>query len=84
VDELHTDGNALGGVLQEIFAAEMTSAQRTCRSCRQTHAVGAHRLYASAGFVLRCPNCGDLAAIIATCPGEYRVTLVGTWSVARA
>jgi hypothetical protein len=27
------DGNAIGGLLTEIFAAEMTSAQTTCAAC---------------------------------------------------
>lgn len=79
--EFHTDGNAIAGVLWEIFAAEVTAATRDCQSCGQRHAIGAHRLYKSAGLVLRCPSCGDIAAAIATVAGEHRITLFGVWSV---
>jgi hypothetical protein len=82
--ELHTDGNAIAGLLQEIFATEMTTAIRKCQSCRQRHAIGEHRLYTGAGLVLRCPNCGDIAAAIGTHPDEYRVSLFGAWGVERA
>jgi predicted RNA-binding Zn-ribbon protein involved in translation (DUF1610 family) len=73
---LHTDGNAIAGVLEEIFGVEMTATMRVCQSCGQERAIGSHRLYRGAGLVLRCPNCGDLAAVIVT----SRVKLFGTWS----
>ena len=66
---LHTDGNAIAGVLEEIFGVEVTATMRVCQSCGQEHAIGAHRLY-----------CGDIAAAIATKQDEYRVKLFGTWS----
>jgi hypothetical protein len=45
--------------------------------------VGAHRLYRGAGYVLRCPGCGDLAAVIAALPDRNVISLHGTWSIAR-
>jgi Zn finger protein HypA/HybF involved in hydrogenase expression len=78
---MHTDGNAIAGVLREIFGVEVTAESRTCQSCTQTWAIGAHRLYTGAGYVLRCPNCGDMAATIVDQGGEYRVALMGAWSV---
>jgi uncharacterized Zn finger protein len=78
---MHKDGNAIAGVLEEVFAVEVTAETRTCQSCGQTNAIGAHRLYESAGFVLRCPSCGDIGAAIATVPGQARITLFGSWSV---
>jgi hypothetical protein len=83
IEELHTDGNALAGVLQEMFATEMTTAGRTCQSCHNDNPIGAHLLYRSAGFVLRCPSCGDIAACIAVLPDRYAVSLRGTWQMAR-
>jgi hypothetical protein len=80
---LHTDGNAIAGLLQEVFVEEVTAAERVCQSCRQDHPIGAHRLYTGAGFVLRCPSCGDLAACIAVLPDRNVITLHGTWSLAR-
>jgi Family of unknown function (DUF6510) len=57
MDELRLDGNAAAGELREVFAAEMTTAVGTCRSCGAVDAVGAVHLYVAAGLVLRCPHC---------------------------
>ena len=78
-EDRHTDGNAIAGLLQEMFVPEMTSAMRACQSCRSRTPIGAHRLYQGAGLVLRCANCGDLAACIAARPAGHAVTLYGTW-----
>jgi hypothetical protein len=49
-DALVVDGNAVAGLLAEIFGgAEMTGAVRGCGSCGQRHAVGKHRLYRGRG-----------------------------------
>jgi hypothetical protein len=76
---MHTDGNAIAGVLEEIFAREMTGTERVCQSCRARRAVGEHPLYRGAGHVLRCPNCGDVAACVVTLPDSYAVSIRGTW-----
>jgi uncharacterized protein DUF6510 len=81
---LHTDGNAIAGLLQEVFVAEVTAAGRVCQSCGQDNPIGAHRLYRGAGLVLRCPACGDLAACIAVLPDRNVISLHGTWSLARS
>jgi len=74
-----TDGNGIGGLLQEIFAAEPTTAERICQSCRARHPTGAHRAYTSAGIVLRCPTCGDVAIRVADAPGRRLVEFRGVW-----
>jgi hypothetical protein len=79
---LHTDGNEVAGILQEVFVAEVTAAGRVCQSCRQDHPIGAHRLYHGAGLVLRCPACGDLAATVAVRPDRHVISLHGTWTLA--
>jgi hypothetical protein len=84
VENLHTDGNEVAGMLQEVFVAEVTAAGRVCQSCRQDHPIGAHPLYRGAGLVLRCPGCGDLAACIAVHPDRNVISLHGTWSLARS
>ena len=81
VTELWLDGNALAGVFAETFGAELTRAPRRCASCGQVNALGAHRLYLGAGFVLRCPACGDLAAQIALLPDRTVVRLYGAWQL---
>ena len=80
---MHTDGNELAGVLDELFGTEMSGAQRRCGSCRELRVVAEHPLYHGAGLVLRCPDCGDVAASIVTRDGGYAVTLRGTWLLTR-
>jgi len=76
---MHTDGNAIAGLLEEIFARDVTAAERVCQSCRAQRQIGAHRLHRGAGLVLRCPECGDIAACIATVAGGYAISIRGTW-----
>jgi Zn finger protein HypA/HybF involved in hydrogenase expression len=60
VDALMLDGNAVAGLLQEVFAVEMTTATGTCASCGASEAVGATHVFRGAGIVLRCPHCDDV------------------------
>ena len=57
MDALMLDGNAVAGLLQEVFAVEMTTALGTCGNCGATDAVGAMHVYRGAGIVMRCPHC---------------------------
>jgi hypothetical protein len=57
MDATMLDGNALAGVLREVFAAEMTTAIGTCSQCGAREAVGAAHAYQGAGVVLRCRQC---------------------------
>jgi Family of unknown function (DUF6510) len=75
------DGNALGGLLRELFGAEMTGEPHTCQSCGEVRPVGAHRLYLGAGTVLRCPGCDQIALVAAALPDRYVVHLMGAWRV---
>jgi len=76
---MHTDANAIAGLLEEIFARDVTAAERVCQSCRTRSHVGAHRLHRGAGLVLRCPACGDVAACIVTGPDHHAVSIHGAW-----
>ena len=80
-EELWLDGNAIAGLLGALFGTEMTTVDRGCASCGAHHEVGAHRLYRSAGLVLRCPTCGDVAMQIATLEDRRVLTLHGSWSI---
>ena len=62
--ELMLDGNAIAGLLQEVFAVEMTTAIGTCGGCRAAGPVGAVHVYRGAGIVLRCPHCNKVLAKI--------------------
>ena len=78
---LWLDGNAYAGLLEEVFAREMTRALRRCQSCGASNALGAHRAYRGAGVVLRCPACGDLAMRIALLGDRHDVMLLGDWTL---
>jgi hypothetical protein len=41
--------------------------------------VAEHLLFHGAGQVLRCPACGDVAAVVSERAGGYAVSLRGTW-----
>jgi hypothetical protein len=60
VDDRMLDGNAIGGLLTEIFAVEATTAVGTCAGCGVSGPVGAVQVYRGAGVVLRCPHCGNV------------------------
>jgi hypothetical protein len=75
------DGNALAGLLEEVFDAEITAALRVCRSCGTRSAIGAHRAYRGAGIVLRCPSCRDLAVVVALLGDRTRVWPAGEWTL---
>lgn len=41
-------------------------------------------LYRSAGIVLRCPSCHDVAMVVVTLPDRTLVQLTGTWTLSLA
>ncbi len=52
------DGNAIGGLLHEIFGTEMTTAAATCATCGTTGLVAEAVVYLRApGTVVRCRTC---------------------------
>jgi hypothetical protein len=81
--DMHTDGNEIAGLLQDVFVAEFTTMERTCQSCGDQSPAGAHRSYHGAGIVLRCPNCDDVALRIAELSDSLVLELRGAWSVRR-
>ena len=71
MDELMLDGNAVAGLLQEVFAHEMTTAVVTCGNCGAAMAVGATHVFRGAGIVLRCPRCDN--ALVKIVEGGTRI-----------
>ena len=71
MDETMLDGNAVAGLLQEVFAVEMTDAIGTCAHCGTAGPVGAVHVYRGAGIVLRCPHCDNTLGKIVQ--GDSRV-----------
>ena len=82
MDDIKLDGNAIGGLLREIFTMEMTTAQSTCAGCGAVNAVGRVEVYVHApGTVVRCPDCGGVLMRIVHGKGRYWVDLSGTRSL---
>ncbi len=55
----HVDGNALGGILGEVFVADLTVATTTCAGCRSVSVVAVLDVFLDApGAVARCRSCG--------------------------
>jgi uncharacterized Zn finger protein len=78
MDALKLDGNAAAGVLQEVFAVEVTAALGTCDGCGAVEAVGAVAVYARGpGTVLRCPHCDSVLMKIVAAEGRIWVDLRG-------
>jgi hypothetical protein len=71
MDILTLDGNAVAGLLQEVFAVEMTTATVSCNKCGATDAVGGLRVFRGAGIVMRCPHCDN--ALVTIVEGDIRV-----------
>jgi hypothetical protein len=75
----HLDGNAAAGVLGQIFAFEMTTAEAICAHCDAVGPIGAAVVYATAmGTIIRCPGCGEALMRIAHGPQRYWVDFSGT------
>jgi Zn finger protein HypA/HybF involved in hydrogenase expression len=76
--ELMLDGNAIGGVLGEIFAMEMTSAEGKCAGCGAVNAIGRVHVYMNApGVVVRCPDCTAVLMRIVRGNGRCWIDLSG-------
>ena len=77
MDELMLDGNAVAGLLGEVFVAEMTTALGTCGGCSARDAVGAMHVYRGAGIVMRCPHCGYALVKIVRDDGRIWIDFAG-------
>jgi ribosomal protein S27E len=81
-EEQRLDGNVAGGLLQQIFVAEMTTARVVCAHCGQEGLMGEATVYASAmGTILRCAGCGEALIRAAQGPQDVRVDFSGVWLV---
>ena len=77
VEERVLDGNAAAGLLAQIFVPEMTTAELTCIHCGAERPLGAARLYAAAGFVLRCSGCSGVLMRVIDAEGRVFMELTG-------
>ena len=72
--ELTLDGNAIAGLLAELFGREMTIAQSACKACGAVEALGALTAYVHApGVVIRCRHCETVLMVAVRTRATYRV-----------
>jgi hypothetical protein len=72
------DGNAIGGLLHEVFGTEMTAASSVCGSCGAAGQVGELAVYAQApGTVVRCRSCDSVLMVFVRVRNRICVDLLG-------
>lgn len=73
------DGNAVGGLLLELFGVELTAAPCVCGGCGAREEVARLDVYVDCpGVVIRCRHCGDVMITIVRGPEHTWVDLRGT------
>ena len=75
------DGNAIGGLLIDVFGAEMTAAGATCATCGASRPVAELVVYRGPGTVVRCRTCGSILMVFVTRRGVTGVDLAGLASL---
>ena len=66
---LMLDGNAVGGLMQEMFGLEMTAVPAECANCGNVSEMGGLLAFTQApGAVLRCPACENVMMRIVETP----------------
>jgi hypothetical protein len=78
------DGNAIGGLLIEVFGAEMTTATGTCATCGAVAQVAELVVYLEApGTVARCRTCESVVMVVVEKRGIKCVDLRGLAALER-
>ena len=76
--ELVLDGNAVAGLLGEVFSVEATTLIARCAACGAEGALGTASVYAHGpGVVLRCPECTAVVMRFARIRGRLVADLKG-------
>jgi hypothetical protein len=76
------DGNALAGLLQSIFGAEMTANPAECGNCGNVSELGGLLAFTQApGAVLRCPACEEVMLTIVETPTHIYLDARGAANV---
>jgi hypothetical protein len=79
------DGNAIGGLLLEVFGVEMTTAKGVCAHCGAAGELATLVVYLQApGTVARCRSCENVLVVIVDRRGVKCVDLRGVATLERA
>ncbi len=82
LDDYALDGNAIGGLLIEVFGTEMTTATGTCGSCGTVSQVAELAVYRPGlGTVVRCRSCDAVLMTFVQVRGFTCVDLLGLASL---
>jgi Family of unknown function (DUF6510) len=77
-DPMTLDANAVAGMLQDAFGAEMTAAPGQCAHCGNVAPLGTLIAYTRApGVVLRCSVCAEVVIRIVETPDSMLVDARG-------
>jgi len=72
------DGNAIAGLLGDVFGNEMTTAASVCGHCGDERPVAGLVAYVRApGTVVRCRTCGSVLMVMVEARGIICVDLTG-------
>jgi len=72
------DGNAIAGLLYDVFGTEMTTATGTCANCGASGPVAEVEVYLRApGTVVRCRSCKSVLMVLVAVRGITCVDLRG-------
>jgi len=79
------DGNAIGGMLIDVFGGDMTAATSSCGTCGASRPVAELAVYMRApGTVVRCPTCDNVLMVLVKAHGvTCAVDLAGMTSMSR-
>ena len=82
VDEETLDGNAIGGLLIEVFGTDLTTAVATCGSCGAVRQVAELPVYMPGlGIVVRCRSCESVLMVFTEVRRVTCVDLMGLSSL---
>jgi hypothetical protein len=77
--DLKLDGNAIGGLLLELFGHELTAATSVCGSCGAQEMVARLDVYVNApGVIVRCCHCEAVMIRVVRGGGRTWLDLSGT------
>lgn len=75
VAELRVDGNAIAGLLTEVFDREMTGCSGCCDACGAIAPLGATHVYGrEPGVTVRCLRCESVLLCVVTARGGHRLS----------
>jgi hypothetical protein len=81
IAELRLDGNAVGGVLGELFGVDLTAMPWTCEGCGAREQMACLDVYVGAGIVVRCCHCDAVMVRIVQGRGRTWLDLRGVASL---